>query len=109
MEGEFEHHQAILATLSLAWSLVVQAFVSFRERERRQVTNALLHESFLVYLEKHRPPFHLEPLVSFKEIKKSQLPSGVPAEAGYVLKREPRLQNTAVYSHLAADETTQFS
>lgn len=70
MEGEFEKHQAILATLNLAWSLVVQAFVSFREREKRQVTSALLHESFLVYLVEHMPPFHLEPLISLKEIKK---------------------------------------
>lgn len=71
MEGEFENHQDILATLNLAWSLVVQSFVSCREREKRQGTNAILHESFLVYLVEHMPPFHLEPPIPLEEIKKS--------------------------------------
>lgn len=70
MAGEFEKHQAILATLNLAVSGGA-GLVSFREREKRQVTSALLHESFLVYLAERMPPFHLEPLISLKEIKKS--------------------------------------
>lgn len=41
-----------------------------REGEKAR-DKPILHESFLVYLVEHMPPFHLEPPIPLEEIKKS--------------------------------------